>query len=363
MSEVFHVIPVSSVARLTADAVEIVFAVPESLVEAMRFKPGQHVPVRVLVDGVAHRRTYSLCSAVGGKLRIGVKHLPGGAVSALLNGQFAAGDKLEVAAPQGRFTLPPSDGSPRHLLMLAAGAGITPILGMINEALSHEPATRITLVYGNRTPAATMFLSELEDLKDRYPARLDVVHVLSGVGASESDLLQGRIDGEKLKVLADKIVDIESVDRAFLCGPGTFIKETRNALFELGLPRERVHHEFFAGRSGGSPQAAALTPPQAAAPTKSAGTVEAVAILDGQRYAFSIPPGQRVLEAALAAGIKAPYSCTGGMCSTCRAKVVEGAVTMAVNYSLEPWEIERGFVLTCQAQPAGQSLVIDYDAM
>lgn len=363
MSEVFHAIPVSSVARLTADAVEIVFAIPEGLVEAMRFKPGQHVPVRVTVDGVAQRRTYSLCSEAGGRLRIGVKHLSGGAVSTVLNSQLKVGDLLEIAAPQGRFTLPPSDGSQRHLLMLAAGAGITPILGMINEALSHEPATRITLVYGNRTPADTMFLSELEDLKDRYPARLDIVHVLTGAGVSESDLLQGRIDGEKLKVLAGKLIDIKSVDHAFLCGPGTFIKETRNALFELGLPRESVHHEFFAGRSGGSPQAVTSAPPRAAAAVKPAGAVEAVAILDGQRYAFSIPAGQRVLEAALNAGIKAPYSCTGGMCSTCRAKVVEGTVAMAVNYSLEPWEIERGFALTCQAEPTSKSIVIDYDAM
>lgn len=362
MSEVFHALPVSSVARLTSDAIEIVFAVPESLAEGMRFKSGQHVPVRVFIDGVAQRRTYSLCSEMGGRLRIGVKRLPGGAVSSMLNDRLKVGDTLEVAAPQGRFTLPPTDGSPRHLLMLAAGAGITPILGMINEALSHEPAARITLIYGNRTPASAMFLAELEDLKDRYPARLDVVHVLTGAGVSESELLQGRIDGEKLKALAGKLFEIKSVDHAFLCGPGTFIKETRNALFELGLPRERVHHEFFAGRSGVQPQPAALQPPAPAA-VKSAGALQAAAILDGQRYAFSIEPGQRVLEAALNAGIKAPYSCTGGMCSTCRAKVVEGTVAMAVNYSLEPWEIERGFTLTCQAEPTSHSLVIDYDAM
>lgn len=362
MSEVFHALPVLSVARLTSDAVEIVIGVADDMTEAMRFKSGQHVPVRVTIDGNAQRRTYSICSRKGGKLRIGVKHVPGGAVSTWINGQLKPGDVLEVAAPQGRFTLPPTDGSPRHLLMLAAGAGITPILGMINEALAEEPSTQITLVYGNRTSAATMFLGELEDLKDRYPARLDMIHVLTSTGASDSELLQGRIDAAKVKALAASLFEIKTVDYAFLCGPGTFIKESRNALFDLGLPRERVLHEFFAGRSGGATPNHA-PPPVASAPVKPVGAVEAVAILDGQRYRFSVKPGQRVLEAALSAGIKAPYSCTGGMCSTCRAKVVDGSVAMAVNYSLEPWELERGFVLTCQAEATSKALVIDYDAM
>ena len=367
MSEVFHRLPVASVRRLTADAVEITFDVPKASAEALAFKAGQHVPIRVTIDGVEQRRTYSMCSARGGSLRIGVKSVPGGAVSAWANQHLKAGDVVEVAAPQGRFSLPEGMGTARHLLMLAAGAGITPILGMINEALANEPDTRITLVYGNRTLEDAMFLGELEDLKDRYPARLDVVHVLSGAGAADTDILSGRVTGEKLKALADTLIDLKSVERAFLCGPGSFIKETRNALFDLGLTRETVHHEFFAGRTGAAPLATTATAPpierRKPASDVRPGAIEAVAILDGQRHRFPLRAGQHVLEAALAAGIRAPYSCTGGMCSTCRARVVEGAVTMTVNYSLEEWELKRGFVLTCQAVATTKTLVIDYDAM
>jgi ring-1,2-phenylacetyl-CoA epoxidase subunit PaaE len=247
--------------------------------------------------------------------------------------------------------------------MIAGGAGITPILGMTIEALETEPDSRITLLYASRTLASTMFLDELEDLKDRYPARLDVIHVLSGAGQSETDLLQGRLDAEKLKAIAARRIAIHSVDRAYLCGPGSFIKEARNALFDLGLARDRVHHEFFAGRTGGAVVAAPAQPVPAAPPMPDTASTPAVAIIDGQRHDFPIASGQSVLAAALAAGLKAPYSCTGGMCSTCRARIVEGSATMTLNYSLEPWEIERGFTLTCQAVPTSPKLVIDYDAM
>lgn len=364
MSEVFHRLSVASVRRLTGDAVEVTFVTPEASAAALAFKPGQHVPVRMVIDSIEQRRTYSLCSAPDGPLRIGIKHVPGGAVSSFAITQLKAGDVVDVAAPQGRFVLPAGSGVPRHLLMLAAGAGITPILGMINAALSQEPDTRITLVYGNRTLDDAMFLTELEDLKDRHPARLAIVHVLSGAGVADTDLLQGRMTGEKLKIFADKLIDIKSVERVFLCGPGSFIKETRNALFELGFARENVHHEFFAGRTGGAVPADAVRPkPPTQVTAASTVGVDTTIILDGQRHKIKLQPGQHVLEAALKAGIKAPYSCTGGMCSTCRARVVEGTTTMTVNYSLEDWEIQRGFVLTCQAVATSPTLIIDYDAM
>lgn len=364
MADVFHRLTIASVRRLTADAVEVTFEVPSGTAAALAFKPGQHVPVRATIDGVEHRRTYSMCSARDGAFRIGIKRVPGGIISTWANDRLVAGDVLEVGLPQGRFTLPPGSGTSRHVLMLAAGAGITPILGMINEALAHEPATRVTLVYGNRSLDSAMFLAELEDLKDRYPARLDLVHVLSGSGVADTDLLQGRLDGGKLKEMAGKLIDIKSVERVFLCGPGGFIKETRNALFDLGLPREAVHHEFFVGRTG-SAAGAAPPPPVISKPAVEAAAddIATTIILDGQRHRISLKPGQHVLDAALQAGIKAPYSCTGGMCSTCRARVVEGAVTMTVNYSLEDWEIQRGFVLTCQAVAITEKLVVDYDAM
>ena len=367
MSELFHKLKIASARKLEGDAIEIVFAVPDVARAAFAFKPGQHMAVRAMIDGVEQRRTYSICSGRGGPLRIGIKRIEGGAFSSWANDTLKAGDALEVAAPQGRFVLPTSDGASgipgRHLLMIAGGAGITPILGMTIEALEQEPETRVTLIYATRFLGQAMFLDEIEDLKDRYPARLDVIRVLSGAGEAETPLLAGRLTGEKLKAFAERRVDARSVNRAFLCGPGSFIKETRNALFELGLAREAVQHEFFAGRSGGAVPQVVAAPVAKAVSVRSAGAIDAVAVLDGQRHSFVLEPGQHVLEAALKAGIKAPYSCTGGMCSTCRARVVEGNVTMTVNYSLEAWEMERGFVLTCQAVATTPSLVIDYDAM
>ena len=208
-----------------------------------------------------------------------------------------------------------------------------------------------------------MFLAELEDLKDKFPARFDLIPVLSHAGEADIDLLQGRVTGDKVKLLATQRIAIAGVERAFLCGPGDFIKQTRNALFDLGMPREKVHHEFFAGRTGARPAVAAVTPVAEPGVKIAAGTIEAVAILDGQRHRFPLAAGQHVLDAALAAGLKPPHSCTAGMCSTCRARVVAGRVTMTANYSLEPWEIERGFVLTCQAVATSDALVVDYDAM
>jgi ring-1,2-phenylacetyl-CoA epoxidase subunit PaaE len=363
MSDLFHNLTIASVRALAGDAVEIVFATPAAVGVEFAFKPGQHMAVRATIEGVEQRRTYSICSGRNGPLRVGIKHVPGGVFSTWAQTHLKPGDRLDVAPPQGRFTLPRSDGKPRHLLMLAGGAGITPILGMMIEALQTEPDTHVTLIYCTRTLADAMFLDEIEDLKDKTPARLDVINVLSGRGESETEILQGRLDGEKLRALSERRLDLRSVDRAFLCGPGSFIKETRNALFDLGLAREAVQHEFFAGRNVGASQTPGpqATPPVAVARTP--GSIEAVAVLDGQRHKFVLAPGQHVLDAALKAGIKAPYSCTGGMCSTCRARVVDGAVTMTVNYSLEDWELKRGFVLTCQAVATTDALVIDYDAM
>ena len=363
MADNFHTLRLASVHRIPGDAVAITFDIPPALSNDFAFKPGQHVAVRAMIDGVEQQRTYSICTGSNGPLRIGIRHVAGGIFSTWAQTHLKAGDTLDVAPPQGRFTLPATDGARRHLLMLAAGAGITPILGMTIEALVTAHNTSITLVYGFRTAASAMFLDELEDLKDRYPARFDLIQVLSRPGEAEAELLGGRITGEKLKALAANHIDLNYIDRAFLCGPGDVIKQTRNTLFDLGLARDCVHHEFFAGRTGGA------TPPLSAAPTPAAnsehaaGGILATAILDGQSHRFLLAPGQHFLDAALAAGLKPPHSCTAGMCSTCRARVVEGAVTMTVNYSLEDWEMQRGFVLTCQAVAATDTLVVDYDAM
>jgi ring-1,2-phenylacetyl-CoA epoxidase subunit PaaE len=361
------------VAPETADAVVVAIEVPAALAEAFRFKPGQHLPVRATIDGTEQRRTYSICCAPGGScIRVAIKRVAGGAFSNWANDTLCAGTVLDVAPPAGRFVLPESDGSARHIVAFAAGAGITPILAMIEHGLATEPETSFTLVYGNRGPESIMFRRELEDLKDRHLGRFTLLYVLSRNEESSAPLLEGRITGDKVEALAARLFKPEEVAHFFLCGPGSMIKETRNALLALGVPRERVHHEFFAPGGGAYRAKSADKAPspqpspqgeRGLAGERTAEGAEVVAILDGLRHRFMVPPGAQVVDAALAAGVRVPYSCKGGMCCTCRAKVVEGKADMVVNYSLEPWEIERGFILTCQAVPQSERLVLDYDAM
>jgi ring-1,2-phenylacetyl-CoA epoxidase subunit PaaE len=392
----FQLLEIAEVKRETPEAVSVTLEVPEALRAAFRFKPGQHLPVRAAIDGEEQRRTYSICSGPDDPLlRIAIKRVAEGRFSNWANDTLKAGSALEVMPPAGRFVLPEGDGQARQVIAFAAGAGITPIIAMIKHGLAQEPATSFTLVYGNRAPESILFAEELEDLKDRHLGRFTLLNVLSRNEESGAPLLQGRITGERVKALAATLFKADQAAHVFLCGPGSMIKEARNALLEIGLQREKIHHEFFApaggayrgktsspyprassargeGRGEGQPQ----TPEQAAAPhpsplpaegrgegTRASGAIEAIAILDGIRHRFTVPPGGHVVDAALAAGIRVPYSCKGGMCCTCRAKLVEGQVEMTLNYSLEPWEMERGFILTCQAVPRSERLVVDYDQM
>ncbi|MGE3064581.1 MAG: 2Fe-2S iron-sulfur cluster-binding protein [Hyphomicrobiaceae bacterium] len=356
----FAPLTVAAVHRETPDAVIVDLVVPDELRESYRHRPGQHLAVRAVLGGQELRRTYSICSARADRLlRIAIKRVAGGGFSNWANDELAAGHTIESLPPAGRFVVPPGDGTPRHLLAFAAGAGITPVIGMVREALETEPETRVTLVYGNRTPETILFSGELEDLKDRHLGRFTLLNVLSRNEESDAPLFEGRITADKVNALADRLIDLDGVAHVFLCGPGSFIKETRNALIARGVGKERIHHEFFAPGGGAYRPA----PKPEAAPAADAKGAEAVAILDGVRRSFKVPAGQHVVDAALAAGIRVPYSCKGGMCCTCRAKVVEGSAEMTVNYSLEPWEIEAGFILTCQAVPTSARIVLDYDQM
>jgi len=367
------------VVRDTPDAMAVVFELPPELRVAFRFKPGQHLPVRATTDGEEQRRTYSICCAPGeGNLRIAIKRVADGRFSNWANDTLEPGATLEAMPPAGRFVLPPSEGKARHVVAFAAGAGITPILAMIEHALATEPETSFTLVYGNRSPDSIMFRGELEDLKDRHLGRFTLLNVLSRNEESSAPLFEGRITGDKVKAFAASLFKPGEVAHYFLCGPGSMIKETRNALLALGVPREKVHHEFFAPGGGAYRAKTAaetgsdpISPPLHSSdrqragsdPISRAGETEAIAILDGIRHRFIVPPGGQVVDAALAAGIRVPYSCKGGMCCTCRARLIEGKAEMLTNYSLEPWEIERGFILTCQAVPKSERLVVDYDQM
>ena len=354
---------IADVGRATPGAIVVRFKVPDSLRTNFAFRPGQHVNVRTEIGGEGIERSYSICSdPADPDLRIAIKRVDHGNFSVWAHESLAAGMTIDVAPPAGRFALAASDGFPRHLLGIAAGSGITPVISIVRHALRTEPHTRVTLIYGNRTIEQTLFCDELEDLKDVHLERFTLINVLSRGGMTETPLLEGRIDGAKLQALTAGFT-LKDLAHAYLCGPGNLIKEARNTLFALGVPRERVHHEFFAAGGGAYRAAAKQITPAVPQPAAAALDTEMVVMLDGLKHRFTAKPGEAVIDAALRAGLRVPYACKGGMCCTCRAQVLEGKAVMKVNYSLETWEIEKGFVLTCQAVASTPRLVLDYDQM
>ena len=354
----------AGVTHETRDAISVRFNVPDVHRARFAFKPGQHVNVRAMLDGADVRRSYSICSDPNERdLRIAIKRVDGGHFSTWAHATLRHGMTLDVSPPAGRFALVPGDGTSRYFLAIAAGSGITPIISMVRHALLTEPATRVTLLYGNRTIDEIIFRGELEDLKDRFLARFTLVHILSRGEQTDTPVLEGRIDGDKVRALVGPVASA-GLAHAYICGPGSLIKDARNALFALGMPRDRVHHEFFAAGGGAYrtlAPATTKTGPATEVTTESA--TEVVVTLDGQRHRFTVAPGEAVIDGALRAGLRVPYACKGGMCCTCRAQIVEGKADMRVNYSLEAWEIAQGFVLTCQAVATTPRLVLDYDRM
>jgi ring-1,2-phenylacetyl-CoA epoxidase subunit PaaE len=356
---VFHPLPVAAVDRLTDDSVAITFAVPVELRETFAFRAGQHLTVRRVDEagGEDVRRSYSICStpaelAAHGRLRIGVKEIPGGAFSGFAGSSLRAGDDIEVLPPLGHFSTAFAPDRERHYGAVVAGSGVTPVLALVATALAVEPASTFTLVYGNRYARSVMFTEELADLKDRYPARLHLVHVLSRE-PGESALLSGRVDADRLTRLLDTIVPADLIDEWFLCGPYGMVTDAARVLADRGVPAEAVHTELF------HVDEPPVAPRRVAEST--AGS-DVTILLDGRASSFRMGRDDRVLDAALKIRGELPYACKGGVCSTCRAKVVEGEVTMARNYALEPDEVAAGYVLTCQSSPVSDRLVIDYDA-
>lgn len=355
----FHRLRIADLKRETRDAVSIAFEVPEDMRSIYAFAPGQYLTLRTTLENEEVRRSYSICSGPDdGELRIAVKQVDGGAFSTWANTALHAGDELDVMTPTGRFGVAAVPGEARIHAGFAAGSGITPILSIVRGVLAREPQSRFFLFYGNRSGADMLFREQLEELKDRFLGRLSVFHVLS---KEEQDIpiLNGRLDGEKVRVLLRHIVPAEQVDHIFVCGPTGMSEDVEATLREMGVPEERVHVERFVSAQGGRPQ---RKPVPAAAEVETAHRTASL-IVDGNRREVKVAEGEAILDAALRAGLDLPYACKGGMCSTCRAKVVEGSVEMEVNYSLEPWETKAGFVLTCQAHPTTEHVVIDYDQM
>lgn len=353
---VFHELRVASVDRLTDDAVAVTFDVPPALRDEFRFRAGQHLTVRAPQVPGDVRRNYSICApATGDLVRIGVKRVPDGAFSTFVTERLAAGDVLEVMTPTGTFCPDLDPTRSRRYVAVAAGSGITPVLSILATALEVEPDSTAALVLVNRRAASIMFLEELEDLKDAHPDRFQLIHVLHDE-ASEVELLSGRLDTERLHRILDTLLPVEDVDEWYLCGPLLLTDAVRGALLDRGVDAAHVHRELF--HVGDAP--APLRPrPAATGPQEGA---EVTVLLDGRSTSFRLPrDGVSVLEATLAARPDAPFACKNGVCGTCRARVVEGAVEMDTNYALEPEETARGVVLTCQSHPVTDRLVVDYD--
>lgn len=356
----FYPLPVLAVDRLTADdAVAVSFAVPDELRDTFAFRAGQHVTLRRPGEDDV-RRSYSICSMPreltdSGVFRIGVRLVPGGAFSTYLHEEIGPGDVMEVMPPLGRFTTDFDPGRARHYAGIVAGSGITPVLSLVATALSTEPESRVTLVYGNRTASSAMFVEELADLKDRYPQRLHLAHVLSRE-RQESELCSGRLDVERLGRIFDVLVDPSEVDEWFLCGPQGMVEAAQGVLAERGVAG-RVHVELFFAEGEDADRRTAV---RVAEPDLT-DAAEVTIILDGRASSFRMGRDERVLDAARRVRSEVPFSCTGGVCGTCRAKLVSGEVKMARNYALEPDEVAAGYVLTCQSSPVTDSLTVDYD--
>lgn len=353
MAVEFHPLRVASVDQLTQDAVAITFDVPDHLAERFRYLPGQHVTVKAEVGGQDVRRSYSVCAnANTGALRVGVKRLEGGAFSTWATSQLRPGELLEVAPPAGEFTIEPDPAAANHYAAIAAGSGITPVLSLISTTLEAEPRSRWTLVLGNRAADTIMFFDEVEGLKDRFPDRLHLIHVLSREHP-DVDLFAGRIDDEKLKGMFDRVIDFETVDDWFLCGPFEMVQAARRAIEGREVDGQRVHDElFFAGP---------LDPALMVPPDEIEGAVGLRVKLAGRTTETRMDPQMSVLNAALRVRSELPFSCKGGMCASCKARLVEGEVEMDRNYALVDAELEAGLILTCQSHPQTDHVSVDYD--
>lgn len=351
----FHPLRVSDVTQLTDDAVAITFDVPPELAAEYDFIAGQHLTIRTSLAGDDVRRSYSICSPAGsGTLRIGVKVLPGGHFSGFAADTLKVGDTLEVMTPTGRFYTPLKPANEKHYCAIAAGSGVTPIFSIVATTLAQEPKSRVTLIYVNRTSRSIMFLEELEDLKDRYQGRFHLIHVLTRE-AQDAELLSGRLDAARLTKITETLVPTETVDDWFLCGPYDMVAELRQALLEQHVASAQVHTELFHVET---------TPPVRRPSAADTGQGADVTInLDGRTSRFRLKDDDvPILEAALRVRSDAPFACRGGVCGTCRAKLVDGEVEMDTNYALEPDEIAKGYVLTCQSHPTTDTVRLDFDA-
>lgn len=360
----FVELPVARVSPEAAGSVAVTLAVPPEQRSAFAFEPGQFLTLRALIGGQEVRRSYSISSPRSlytrkGELTLGIRPVEGGVFSNWAASQLKAGDRLQAMPPDGRFTV----HRPRaiHRVGFAAGSGITPILSIMTSTLEESPTAKFTLVFGNRRMASVMFNEALQDLKDRYRDRLTLIHILSRQ-AQEVPLLEGRIDGAKVRDIIAALLPVASMDEVFICGPEAMIEATEQALLGAGVKPERIHTERFSSPTlDAMPQAQRAGVQLGHPAVRTEGEVALTVLLDGKPHELRMGRDERVLDVALEAGLDLPWSCRGGVCCTCRAKVMEGSVAMDKNFTLEPWETDQGFVLSCQARPTSERVVVSYD--
>ena len=357
MSVHFHQLKIAEVVPETAEAVSIRFEIPPELEETFAFKPGQHLTLRATIDGEEVRRNYSLCTAPDDRdWMVTIKRMPGGFFSQWAPENLKAGDVIEVMEPHGSFTTEFDAGNKRHLVAIAGGSGITPVMSLIKSTLKSEPNSEFTLLYGNRDSSSVIFLDALADLKDKHLGRFEISHFLD---AEEQDieLFNGMLDRARCEDAIEHLVpDAPQVDGWFICGPGPMMDAAEGALLDLGIAKERIHIErFTADRPAG-----AVTREIAELQTKAEGVTVSVT-LDGRTRRVPFTAGN-ILDSARASGLPAPFACKAGVCATCRAKVTRGKVEMAARYGLTDEEVAAGYVLTCQSVPLGDGVAVDYDA-
>ncbi len=348
----FHALTVANIEPETAEAVEITFAVPEALARDYAWRPGQHLTLKARVDGEELRRCYSICRAPrAGEISVAVKSIEGGRFSGYALRKLKPGASLEVMVPQGNFGYRPDPATRGDYLAIAAGSGITPILAIIEATLATEPQSRFTLIYGNRATNSVMFRQALADLKDRWPQRLQLLWIFSQE-ATESPLFHGRIDTQKIQALGEQLLDFSRFARAFICGPQAMMDQASAALAQLGMAPDAINIERF-------------NTPERSGPRRATGATEGARVTvrqDGrQRQIVLTARDESILDAALRQGVDLPYACKGGVCATCKCRVLQGEVEMAVNYSLEPDQLTAGYILSCQALPKSDGLVVDFD--
>lgn len=352
----FHTLKVKNIKKETQDCVSISFEIPKELENEFEFKQGQSLTLRKFLDGEEIRRSYSICtSPLDNEVRVAVKKVQGGIFSTFANSSLNAGDVIDVMPPSGNFYTELNQANKKNYVAFAAGSGITPLLSIIKTTLITEPYSTFTLVFGNKNHSSIIFKEELEALKDKYIERFRLYHILSRE-RMEADLNYGRINADKCNQLT-KLIELNSVDEFFICGPEEMIFGVRDFLENIGIDKRKIHFELFTTPLR---KASSYKPPVVNNANKE--TSKITVTLDGRSFDFDLDyDSNNILDAALAQGADLPYACKGGVCTTCKAKLIEGQIEMEVNYGLEPDEVEAGFILTCQSHPRSEKVMIDFD--